>query len=374
MSSANMAEVTALGSRACPECGGAMEWNAARQAIACPFCGFVPKEQPKVGSTASGDVEELDLAQALAGVPDSGRGFGTPTTSVKCQNCQAISVFERGRVAQRCDFCGSPSIVPYEQTKDPITPRSLLPVKLDQGAVRDRLKQWYATRWFAPNELKGRALTDTLHAVYLPYWTFDAQVHADWTAMSGDYYYVTVNTGRNAQGRMINRQERRVRWYPSSGSLDHFFDDDPIPGTQGVRMDLLHKVEPFPTEEVVPYDPSFVRGWTVERYQIDLRQASTMSMDRMQEMTRQMCAQQVPGDTHRDLQVDARFGGRTFKHILVPVWLTTYTFGSKTFQTIVNGYTGQIAGDRPVSWVKVFFYVILPAIVVLIIVFAMSQR
>jgi ribosomal protein S27E len=369
-----MAEVTALGTRTCPDCGGAMEWNAAKQAVACPFCGFIPKEQPALGEPANALVEELDLESALAGVPDSGRGFGTPTTSVKCQNCQAISVFERGRVAQRCEFCGSPSIVPYEQTKDPITPRSLLPVKLDQGAVRDLLKQWYASRWFAPNKLKGKALTDTLHAIYLPYWTFDARVHADWTAESGDYYYVTVSGGRDSQGRQTTRQERRVRWYPSSGSLDHFFDDDLIAGTAGVRMDLLHKVEPFPTKEVVPYDASFVRGWTVERYQIDLRQASAASMERMQEATRAMCAQQVPGDTHRNLRVDAVFGARTFKHILVPVWLTTYTFGAKTFHTIVNGYTGAIAGDRPVSWVKVFFCVILPIMIAIIVFVAVRSQ
>ena len=46
----------------------------------------------------------------------------------------------------------------------------------------------------------------------------------------------------------------------------------------------------------------------------------------------------------------------------------TYTFGAKTFQTLVNGYTGAVAGDRPMSWVKVFFYIILPILVVLGIV------
>jgi hypothetical protein len=81
-----------------------------------------------------------------------------------------------------------------------------------------------------------------------------------------------------------------------------------------------------------------------------------------------MCAQQVPGDTHRNLQVDSKYSARTFKHILVPVWLVTYTFGARSFQTLVNGYTGAVAGDRPVSWVKVFFYIILPAVLLLAIV------
>jgi hypothetical protein len=356
------AEITALGKRPCPECGGEMEWNAAKQALACPFCGFIPKEQPSL--SASGIVEH-PLEAALAAIPAEGRGYGATTVQVKCQSCQAISVFEPDRVAQRCPFCGSPSIIPYDQTTDAVTPESLLPVQLAEPHVRDLLKKWYASRWFAPNRLKNAALTDTLHAIYLPYWTFDAQVHADWQAESGDYYYVTVPT-TDAHGNVTMRRERRIRWYPSSGDLDHFFDDQLVPGTIGVRMDLLHRIEPFPTQHLAPYSPAFVRGWTVERYQVDLRQAAETSRQQMESETRALCDAQVPGDTHRGLQVDAQFHDRTFKHILVPVWLVTYTFGSRTYNTLTNGYTGEIAGDRPISWVKVFFYIILPAMILIV--------
>src|SRR6185369_13244237 len=156
---------------------GEMEWSPAKQVIACPFCGFIPKEQPSLVQAAAGaaGIVEHDLEAALGAAGDEQRGYGTHTVKVKCQSCQAISVFEPARVAQRCEFCGSPSIIPYEETRDAITPESLLPVKLDEPQVRDLLKQWYASRWFAPSALRLRALTDTLHAIYLPYWTFDAQ-------------------------------------------------------------------------------------------------------------------------------------------------------------------------------------------------------
>lgn len=363
-------EIKALGKRACPDCGGEMEWNAAKQVLACPYCGFVPKEQPTRGEGA-GTIHEHDLEAALTEVGDERRGYGVPTIKIKCQSCHAISVFEAGRVAQRCDFCGSPSIAPYEETRDPITPESVLPVKLSESQVRDYVKRWYASRWFAPNRLKHAALTDTLHAIYLPYWTFDARVHARWTAESGDYYYETV-TRTDAKGQRVQQRVRKVRWYPSAGQLEHFFDDDLVPGTTGVRMDLLRRIEPFPTDQLAPYDPAFVRGWTVERYQVDLRQASAVSREQMERATYGLCARQVPGDTHRNLNVDARYSNKTFKHILVPVWLVTYTFGPKTFHTLVNGYTAAIAGDRPVSWVKVFFYIILP-ILVAIAVFIMAR-
>ncbi len=361
-----MSSVTALGKRPCPDCGGEMEWNAGKQVLACPYCGFVPKEQPKGGAEAAGIVEH-DLEKALGDTSSEKRGYGTETVKVKCQSCQAISVFEPTRVAQRCEFCGSPSIVPYQETRDAITPESLLPVKLDGPRCRDIVKNWVRSRWFAPDALKSGALTDTLKAIYLPYWTFDAKAHADWTAMSGQYYYTTEHY-TDSKGQSHTRQVQHTRWYPSAGQVDHFFDDALVPGTVGVRMDLLAKVEPFPTKDVKPYDPAFVRGWTVERYQVDLRKASERNRQQMDGEMQSLCGAQVPGDTYRDLQVQTQYAARTFKHILVPVWLVTYTLGAKSYQVLVNGYTGSTAGDRPISWVKVFFYIILPSIVVLIII------
>ena len=75
----------------------------------------------------------------------------------------------------------------------------------------------------------------------------------------------------------------------------------------------------------------------------------------------------MPGDTHRNLQVDADYSAQTFKHILVPVWLLAYNYGARTFQVLVNGYTGRIAGEQPYSWVKIALAVLAVLIVLMII-------
>ena len=76
------------------------------------------------------------------------------------------------------------------------------------------------------------ALVDTVRSLYIPYWTFDAQVHCPWTAEAG-YHYTVMVPGRDAKGRTIMRPERRTRWEPASGVVDHFFDDEPVPGNAG---------------------------------------------------------------------------------------------------------------------------------------------
>jgi DNA-directed RNA polymerase subunit RPC12/RpoP len=365
-----MSETTARQKFSCPACGAEAQWDPAKKALVCPYCHTVsPVELPASG----GDIKENDLAAAMRNLGSEQRGWAAEKTSVKCQSCQAISVFDPTRVAQRCDFCGSSALIPYEQIKAPIRPESLLEFKIPETQVRDKIREWYGNRWFAPNALKSRALTDTVHGIYLPYWTFDAQVHADWTADAGYHYYETESY-TDSQGRSQTRQVQRTRWVPASGALDHFFDDELVPASKGVQPELLRKIEPFPTTtDLKPYDPGFLSGWVVEQYQIDLIAAAQHSRETMDGKTNQLCSAEVPGDTQRNLEVKADYSAQTFKHILTPVWLLTYTYGAKSFQVVVNGYTGAIAGKHPLSWIKIML-AILAVIIVIGIIIAAAGR
>jgi ribosomal protein S27E len=343
-----LSELSALQKLACPACGGEAQWNPAKQALVCAYCGT---ESPYT-LKANGEVVEHDLVTALKAVPLSARGWQGDRRAVRCQHCQAISVFSGAQQGKACDFCGSTALVAFEETGDIIRPETLLPFAVDEPSARERVRKWYGSRWWAPNNLNQKALTDTLHGVYLPYWTFDAQVGARYTAEAGTYF-------QNSQNK------REVRWRQVSGRIDHFFDDTLVCASRGVHPQLVRAVEPFPTssERLKPYDPGYLSGWTVERYQLDLVGAAQQGRQRMLDAARQMCANAIQADTLRNLQVDAQFDEQTFKHVLLPIWLVGYRYGARDFQVVINGATGQVAGEYPKSWVKIGFAVLAAALV-----------
>ncbi len=355
----------------CPACGAEATWNPAKQALVCAFCGTAAPATLTEAAAAGGIVEH-DLVTALRGIPDEGRGWQAERTSVRCQSCEAISVFDATKVGQRCEFCGSASLVPYDQVKDSFRPESLLPLKISEVQVRDKIREWYGGRWFAPGTLGTKAMTDTVHGVYLPYWTFDAQVQAHWQAESGYYYYET-ETYQDANGNQQTRQVQRIRWQYSAGDVAHFFDDDIVNASRGINPELLARIEPFPTRELVPYNAGYLAGWTVERYQIDLVQAAKRSREHMEGALRQMVVQSIPGDTYRNLGITANWSGQTFKHILAPVWLLTYEYHGRSYQVVINGFTGSIAGKHPISAWKVIF-LILGILLVVGLLILVTQR
>jgi predicted RNA-binding Zn-ribbon protein involved in translation (DUF1610 family) len=347
-----MAETVALSKFACPACGGEAVWNPGRQRLVCAFCGT---ESP-ASQDASGAIVEHDLVTALRGLGAEARGWQAEKRQVRCRSCNAISVLDPARQAQNCEFCGSAQLVPYAETKPGFRPESVLPFSVSASEARDRIRAWYRKLWLAPSALANAALTDTVRGVYLPYWTFDACVDAEWTAEAGHYYYTTETYEQD--GRTQTRQVQHVRWEPAAGRLRHAFDDNLVCASVGVHPELLRGIEPFPTTELKPYDAAFVAGWTVERYQIDLVAAAQRARDAMDAKLRSLAAQQVPGDTFRNLGVRADYSAQTFKHILAPVWFLSYTYGGRVFQCVMNGVNGAIRGEYPKSPWKVALLVL----------------
>jgi hypothetical protein len=359
-----MTEIAALAKHNCAACGAQATWNPGKQKLVCTFCGT---EAPYRVDQATGQVEELDLVRALRELPDEQRGWQAAKRSVQCQSCKAVSVFDPERVGQNCAFCGSPALVDYQEIKAPIRPQSLLPFRVTESQVRENIRRWFGAQWLAPGALKRRALVDTVRGVYVPYWTFDAHVVCPWRAEAGHYYY-TNETYRDANGRTQTRQVQHVRWTPAEGTVDHFFDDEPIPGSHGLHADLVKGIEPFPTGELIAYDTAYLSGFVVEHYQVVLLEAAQRAEQSMNAQVQAMCARQVPGDTHRNLEIFPEYSGRTFKHVLLPVWLLRYDYGRKAYQVLVNGVTGVISGQAPWSAWKVFFLVLAALVVVGVII------
>ena len=239
--------------------------------------------------------------------------------------------------------------------------------------MRDKIREWYGIRWWAPNALKSRALTDTVHGIYLPYWTFDAQVHADWTAEAGYHYYETESY-TDAQGRRQTRQVQRTRWVPASGSIEHFFDDELVPASKGVDAALLRKIEPFPTTtDLKPYDPGFLSGWAVEQYQIDLIAAAQHSREIMDRKLARSAPPKCPATrnaTSTSTPITARRPSSTSS---CRSGCSPTPTARRSYQVVINGYTGAIAGKHPLSWVKITLAV-LAILIVVAVIFAMQSQ
>jgi hypothetical protein len=73
---------------------------------------------------------------------------------------------------------------------------------------------------------------------------------------------------------------------------------------------------------------------------------------------RETIGRKIGGDHQRIDHVDTTLSRTSFKHVLLPIWISSYRFGDKTFRFLVNARTGEVQGDRPYSAVKIALAVI----------------
>jgi hypothetical protein len=251
----------------------------------------------------------------------------------------------------------------------------VLPFEIDQASAVVKFRTWLGRGWFRPNEVKriARNAEARLQGVYLPFWTFDAQTFSRWQAQAGYHYYVTERYTVTVDGRrqQRTRQVQKTRWEPAAGRHDEFFDDVLVYATRSVPEDILQRIYPYDTAKLVPYRPQYLAGWRAEEYQIGLEEGWKIGEGIIQGRVRNACAAEVPGDTHRNLRVQTRFQDITFKHTLLPVWIASYRYNQKVYNFMVNGETGRVQGQAPISWWKVALAVLITLIVLACIFGAM---
>lgn len=357
----------------CPQCNAELVYSATKQRMVCHFCGYEAPvteagsmtsvhTQTVVDEAAVGIIEEHDLAEGLETAALES-GWGTETRTLKCSNCNAVVMVEPNVTATVCPFCGSHQVLLHEKSQRVIQPESLIPFQVDQRTAVTKFRTWLGKGWFRPNSVRriARDAEARLQGVYIPFWTFDTKTLSTWQAEAGHYYQHTERYSTIVDGKpqVRTRQVQRVRWHPASGTRREVFDDVLVFATRSIDERILEKVYPFDTGELVPYRPQFLAGWRAEAYQIGLQEAWQLGQEIISDRVRSACVSEVGADTYRNLRVQTRFQDTTFKHILLPIWIASYRYQRKVYHFLVNGQTGKVKGEVPISWWKVALAVLI---------------
>lgn len=328
----------------CAGCGATLQFSPGTTSLKCPFCG----RENELQAAAPAPIVEHDLTD-LSVVPSTGAtGFGTATRQFRCDRCGATTTLAGSAMASRCDFCGSPVVVEAPPVEGMVRPESLVPFAFDKNAATLKYQGWLAGLWFRPGNLKRAAGLSQISGLYVPHFTYDANAQSQWSGEAGFYYYVTVGSGQNA------RQERRVRWEYRSGNHAFFYDDELVCASKGLPLNIVQKIYPYNLKGgLVAYRPEYLSGFGAEAYTVDPRQGWQTAAATMKQKEQQACTHLVGGDTQRNVRVNTALMNAKFKHLLLPAYVASYVFGAKTFRFMVNGQTGEVQGEAPISWAKV---------------------
>jgi DNA-directed RNA polymerase subunit RPC12/RpoP len=362
----------------CEKCGAKIEFDPASRSLKCPYCGHATVIAEPADEAAA-EVVERDFDEYLTRL-ESGGGSTVAghSSQVRCSGCGATVLLEDKVVTEKCPFCGTHLENQPESAAGMIAPESLVPFLHDFRAARESFTQWISGLWFAPSELHRAANLGQLNGIYVPYWTYDSITHTRYRGERGDDYQDTeYYTERDAQGNEVTRTRTvtRTRWTPVSGHVQHFFDDVLVCGTKSVPEHLVRSLEPWDLEKLEPFNADFLSGFKTERYGVGLRDGFGEAKQIMEPVIVRLIHRDIGGDHQRISSKQTQYQAITFKHLLLPVWVTHYRYQEKLYQILVNGRTGKVSGERPWSAWKIIrlILLILAAIVLIGVAFSAVQ-
>ncbi len=347
----------------CQACGASLRFEPGTTELRCQHCGAAQSIAENGNTIVEHDFQE-GLARARMVAPGALAQHGR---EVQCQGCGARAVLTTQ--SDHCAFCGSPVVLDVREASAlTIAPESLLPFALGPAAAREAFRKWVQTRWFAPNDLKRRAQTHGMDGVYLPYWTFDSFTTTRYVGQRGDYYYVTQHY-KDAQGRSQTRQVRHTRWSSASGVVQVPFDDVLVAACTHLPQKFLESLEPWDLHGLQPFDPAYLSGFVTQGPNVDLERGFSRAQERMQPAIDVAIGRDIGGDVQRIHQRFIAHARTTFKHLLLPIWISAFRYHNKTYQIMINARTGEVCGQRPYSVAKIALASLAGLVLVAVIVY-----
>ena len=122
------------------------------------------------------------------------------------------------------------------------------------------------------------------------------------------------------------------------------------------------------------YQDAYLSGFIAERYAVPIEAGWRHAKNEVDAGITASIEGKTRGDIVIVQHVETDYDAITYKHILLPIWLSSFQFNGKVYPFIVNGQSGKVAGDAPTSWLKVSFLVAISLTIITMLYFYFTNQ
>lgn len=262
-------------------------------------------------------------------------------TGFDCRGCGASMTYDAGAQALRCAFCGSTDLARQPGATGRVRPTHVLRFEQERERAQAAFRRWLRQGLWRPSRLADEARLESMQSVYVPCWRFSGRTDTWWTADSSQ-------TPAGA----------RAAWCPKAGRSEGEVEDVLVVASGSLTPREVDGLLPFRFERAEPYQPDLLDGVPVEDVGLARRGARPHAAERIDALEQARVTELVPGRA-RNVHVNVLVTDLASAPVLLPVWINAYRWNEHRYRFLVNGQTGEVVGEAPVSVVKVAVAVLL---------------
>lgn len=322
---------TQINNYQCPSCTGPLHFHAATGKLQCEYCD------------SSYEVAEIE-AYYKKKEEEAEKNYYTKEEidTYLCPSCGAQLLCDKTTAATQCPYCGNPSIVPGKfqglQKPDYIIPFQ----KTKEEAIME-LHNFYKRKPFLPKEFKSENHIMEMKGVYVPFWLMDG------TADGDIHYQCTRSHQRRSGNYMIT-------------TTDHFhvhrkgtlrFEKIPVDASSKMPDGHMDSIEPFNYADLKKFSTAYLPGFLAEQFDVKSEDCFSRLEERCEKSIASNLRNTVHGyetcvETAKEITVTQ---GKV-QYALMPVWMLATKWKEGEYLFAMNGQTGHMVGNLPISWKK----------------------
>jgi len=277
-------------------------------------------------------------------------GAAEEPAGLVCEACGAKLVVAPTQRTVRCPYCDLPSVIDRPATSDRPDPVFVIGFSVDRPQARARLRDHLRGHRWAPHALRTAA-AERVDGIYVPAYLYSATGASRYHAEIGENYTVNEFDAKRKSWRRVTRTEYRSL----EGHHRCQVDDTLVTASQGVPNRELEAIEPFDLGGLRRFSPAMVAGWAAEEPSTTRQASMELAREEARTELGRRLHRFMPGDSHHSLSFSAALEHEAMDLVALPVWVCSVRWREDRdpVRLLVNGQTGRVAGDVPVSWAKV---------------------
>ncbi len=321
----------------CPCCDAGLIFDPDSSTFKCEFC---------LSSFTEQELDETNAGQRANEIQESSEEFCSHVNEYHCPSCGAEILTDESTAADFCYYCHNP-VVLAGKLSGHYAPSKIIPFKYSREEAMAKFESFAKKSWFVPNDFKSKAHIEKIKGIYFPFWVTDAitdsHIDASCTKVrswySGDYKYTETS------------------YYNVARRGNLYFEDIVNSAYLGADKQMLEGILPYPMDAYLDFNMSYLSGFNAKKRDIEREDLSEYFKNQLSIYSNSLLRSTINGYTTTSIKNGGyKIITSHWDYSLLPVYVLTYkNKKGKVFTYAMNGYTGKIYGQRPISAKKVAF-------------------
>lgn len=305
----------------CPSCGANMVFDSEKQQLVCPHCNTV-KSVDDMEANLDDDTIEVK--------------------AYKCPTCGAELVTDEETTATFCNYCGNSALI--EDRIKQAKPSAIIPFFVSKENAKEAYLKWCKKGLLTPKSFTSQSTVEKITGIYVPFWVYDYDTEV---SLRADCTRVRVE--RHGDSELTHTDHFDVY-----REVKTAYNKVPVDASEKMEDNIMDKLEPFNYESLKQFEMPYLSGFLSEKYNY----TSDEMKERVEHRIRQYASTAARNTINGYASVavineNIRMKNTRAQYVLLPVWMLNYRYLGKNYVFALNGQTGKVVGNLPISKGKI---------------------